>query len=60
MITRLSSADCRKLAIAIVVTAISGTAILGMALDLRRTVEVEPTIRSGVGQAIVLAILRAL
>jgi hypothetical protein len=60
MLTRLSNADCRKLAIAIVLAAISGTASLGMALDLRRTVEVETTIRSGVGQAIVLAVLRAL
>jgi hypothetical protein len=60
MLTRLSNADCRKLAIAIVLAAISGTASLGMALDLRRAVEVETTIRSGVGQTIVLAVLRAL
>jgi hypothetical protein len=60
MLTRLGNAGCSKLAIAIVLTAISGTAILGMTLELRRTVEVDTTIQSGVGQAIVVGVLRAL
>ena len=60
MLTRLTNADCRKLAIAIVLTAVAGTAGLGTALDLRRTVEVETTIRPGAGQAFILAVLRAL
>jgi uncharacterized membrane protein YeaQ/YmgE (transglycosylase-associated protein family) len=60
MLTRLSISSCRKVAIATVLTAIVGTAILGMASALRDAVEVETTIQSDVGSAIFLAVLRAL
>ena len=60
MLSRLTNAACGKLAIAVVLTAVAGTAGRAWALDLRRTVEVETTIQPGAGQAFVLAVLRAL